>query len=618
MIKKPFLSQWPAYRGWIAFRGFSRKVGVNPLAFLAPSFLAFLTSLAEGVSVGLLIPTLQGLIGKSFDFVHQQPILRQLVSVLPEDLSRNNAAIFALLIALILIFALAKNVLFYSSSVMTLYQVREFANKTRKLIYARYLSFGKMFFDHASSGHLHQVLIGYPQQIAQELYVLQTLLCLFFSLVIYSIMALCISWKLALFSGIVFPILHYSAKALIRKIEHSSEAFAVAYSEMGAKISNAISCITLVKAYSNEEKEKRWFNFTSDRVRDLQFSIDKKQSVFYPFQEIVSLCIILLLLGGMALLLIYDKSANLASFMVFFVVLRRASQGFGVFARAQSTLAGIRGPVQEIRTILSDQDKFFVPEGNTVFTGLKSKIEYKNLHFSYKQGRPILDNLNFSVKKGETVAIVGSSGSGKTTLINLLMRFYDVSPATLFIDGIDIRNFTSESLRQKMALVSQDTFLLNASFKTNIIYGLGREVPAAELEKVLERSRLLPIVKLIGLDAKIGERGVKLSGGERQRISIARAMLKDPEILILDEATSALDSATEGLLHAALDEIVVGKTVIVIAHRFATIRNADRIVVLEKGKIVEEGSFEELLSNKEGYFYFYWKNQELSEGKRQQ
>jgi subfamily B ATP-binding cassette protein MsbA len=612
MKKKSFLSQWPPYRGWIAFRSFSRKVGVNPLAFLAPSLLAFLMSLAEGVSIGLLIPTLQGLIDKSFDFVHERPILSQLVSVLPGDLSRNNAAIFILLMTLIFVFALAQHVLTYFATVLTLLQVRELANKIRKLIYGRYLSFGKMFFDRANGGHLFQVLIGYTQQIAQELQVLQSVLSQFFSLLIYSVMAACISWKLALFSGILFPILHFFGKALIRKIKHSSEAYAVAYSEMGAKISNALSAITLVKAYSNEEKEKQWFNFTSERVRDLQLSIDKKQAVFLPFQEIMGLFILLVLLAGMALLLVYDKSANLASFMVFFVVMRRASHGFGVFARAQSAFAGIRGPVQEIRTILSDQDKFFVPEGDTIFIGLKDKIECKNLYFSYKQDRPILDKLNFFIKKGETVAIVGSSGSGKTTLINLLMRFYDVSPGMLFIDGIDIRNFTSKSLRKKIALVSQDTFLLNATFKANVIYGMDREVPAEELQNVLDRSRLLPIVKLIGLDAKIGERGVKLSGGERQRLSIARAMLKDPEIFILDEATSALDSATEGLIHGALDKIVTGKTVIVIAHRLATIRKADRIIVLEKGKIVEAGSFQDLLTNKEGHFYFYWKNQELS------
>lgn len=610
-MKKPLLSDWPVYRGWAAFQGFSKKVGVNPFVFMVPSLLALLTALADGVSIGLLIPTVHGLIFGSFAFVHHQPVLKHLVGMLPGSLARYNSAIFIFLIALIFFFSLTKNILLYASSLMTLYQVREFANKTRKMIYARYLSFGKMFFDRASAGHLHQILIGYTQQVSQELQSLQTSLYGVFCVVIYSGLALIISWKLTVFSLVVFPVLHFSSQTLIQKIRRSSEAFAKAYSEMGAKISNALSCITLVKAYSNETREKEWFNFTSDRVRDFQFNIDKKTTFFQPFQEVVGLCMILLMLGVMALLVVREKSGSLASFMVFFLVLRRASMSFGVFTKVQSSLASIRGPIQEIRSVLNDQGKFFVPEGNKVFTGLQNMIEFRNLSFGYVPGRQVLNRLHLTIMKNQTLAIVGASGSGKTTVISLLLRFYDVSPGTLFVDETDIREFTTASLHKKIALVSQDTFLLNASFRTNVTYGLGREVTDEELRNALDRARLLPLVKLIGLDVLIGDRGVKLSGGERQRLSIARAILKNPEILILDEATSALDSTTEGLIRAALAEIVRGKTVIVIAHRLATIRDSDQVVVLEKGRVVEEGAFTDLLGNTNGHFYSYWKNQKL-------
>lgn len=605
--------KWIVFRAWGSFYNFCKKIDANLLYFLVPTILSLLAAFAEGVSIGLLLPTVQGAISRNFLFVNQKPVLGKLVDMLLGDFSRNSAAIFTLLILMIFFFGLVKNILFYFSSIMANYQVREIANKIRKRIYERFLSFGKMFFDRSSFGRLNLILIGYTQQVAVETAGLQSSVFQIFSLFIYMGICFFISWKLMLFSILVFPITHFSVLILIQKIRKSSEGFAKAYAEMGNKISNALSCMMLVKAYSNEAKEKEWFDFTSDRVRDFQFSISKKQLFLPPFQEVVGLCLILGLVAFMAFLMFWEKTGDLAKFLVFFVAIRRAAGYFGIFNTIQSTLAGILGPLQEIGDIFDDENKFFIPEGNTVFTGLQNKIEYKNLTFSYAQGQTVLNGLNLSIEKGKTVAIVGSSGSGKTTLVHLLMRFYDVLPGTLFIDGKDIREFTSLSLHDKMALVSQDTLILNASFKVNLIYGLKRKVSEKEIEDVLERSRLLQLVKLIGLDAPLGERSVKLSGGEKQRLSIARAILKNPDIIILDEATSALDTVTEGLIRDALNEIVVGKTAIVIAHRLATVRSADRIVVLEKGCVVEEGTFEDLLSNKEGHFYLFWQTQRLKE-----
>jgi ATP-binding cassette, subfamily B, bacterial MsbA len=609
--KKSFWPRWLTRQGWKSFFDVARKLGVNPAVFIMPTVLALFSALADGVSVGLLVPVVKGVFEKNFQFIYQKPALRNLVEMLPGDLSRNYTVIFAILVSLIFFFALTKNILVYYQSILTAYQVRELANKTRKLIHERYLSFGKMYFDRVSFGHLHQVLIGHTQQIAQELSNLQHAAVQFFSLTTYLTIGFFISWPLMVFSMIVFPVLHYSMKTLIRKIKVSSVRFSEAYSAMGDKISNALSCIMLVKAYSHESREKQWFDYVSDRVRNVQYSIDKKQRLIGPFQEIVGLCITLLLVGFMAFLLHREGAGKLAGFMVFFLVVRRMSQNFGVFSLIQSTLAGILGPVQELRSILNDEEKFFIPEGARFLDRFRDKIEFKQLSFSYVESRPILEEVSFSVNKGETVAIVGSSGSGKTTLANLLMRFYDSAPGSILIDGVDIREFTIQSLRAKMALVSQETYLLNASFKINLLYGLTREVSAAELDSVLEKARLKQLTKLIGIEAPIGERGVKLSGGERQRVSIARAILKDPELLLLDEATSALDTATEGLIQAALSEAAKDKTVIVIAHRLSTIQHADRIIVLERGQVVEEGTFNELLANSDGHFYSYWQSQKL-------
>lgn len=603
------LKQWPVCRVWEVFCAFLKEFGIRPITFFLPAILSFLAAIADGASIALLIPLVQGIIGRDFSFIQQQPVLRAFGAMIPESLLKNSAVVFAELILLVFFFAVMKNILCYAGSSLTIFQVRKFANMLRKRVYARYLSFEKMYFDRVSFGHLHQILIGYTQYIANELSTMQHFLFQFFTLLVYVAVGFFISWKLMLFAAIIFPILHFSLRLLISKIRRSSEVFSKANAEMATKISNALSCILLVKAYTNEQREKQWFNYTSDRVYSAQFSIDKKRLIIQPFQEIVGLCITLFLVGFMAFLMAHDKTANIAGFMIFFLVLRRASNNFGVFQLFHSTLAGLWGPLQEIRQIFDDKDKFFVPEGDKLFTGLREKIEFRELSFSYVEDRPVLDRVSFTVRKGETVAIIGSSGSGKTTLAYLLMRFYDNPPGTIFIDGTNIREFTLRSLRSKMALVSQDTFLLNAPFMINLIYGLNREVPKTELEAVLERSRLSQLAKLIGLDAPLGERGVKLSGGERQRLSIARAMLKNAEILVLDEATSSLDTATEALIQAALNEVTANRTVLVIAHRLSTIRNADRILVLEKGLIVENGTPEELLAKQEGYFYFYWQSQ---------
>lgn len=527
--KKKTLRQRSSVGGtWRGFFALSKKFGINPAVFIPPTVLALFSVLAEGVSIGLLIPVVKGVLDKNFSFLYQKPVLRELVAMFPGDLSRRYVVTLLFLVSLIFFFALVKNVLTYLHLRMTAYQVREVANKTRKTLYARYLSFGKMFFDRASFGHLHQVLVGYTQQISQEISNLQNEATRLFSLIAYLTIGFLISWQLMLFSLTVFPLLYYSMKILIRKIKRSSEQFSEAYSEMGAKISNALSCMQLVKAYTHESREKQWFDFVSDRVRNIQYSVDKKQKLIAPFQEIVGLCMTLSLVGVMAFLLRSGGTGKVAGFMVFFIVARRITQNAGVFTNIQSTLAGIWGPMQEIREIFNDENKYFVPEGTRVLDHFREKIEFKNLDFCYVEKRPILGNLSFSVKKGETLAVVGSSGSGKTTIVNLLMRFYDSASGSILIDGTDIREFTLQSLRQKIALVSQETLLLNASFKVNLLYGLTREVSAAELESVLEKARLRQLANLISLDANIGERGVKLSGGERQRVSIARAILKDP------------------------------------------------------------------------------------------
>ena len=251
-------------------------------------------------------------------------------------------------------------------------------------------------------------------------------------------------------------------------------------------------------------------------------------------------------------------------------------------------------------------------QGKKIFTGLKRKIEFKHMNFSYTKDVQILKDLSFSIEKDKTIAIVGSTGSGKTTILNLLMRFYDIPPNTIFIDGTDIKDFSVLSLHNYIAIASQDALLFNDTIRNNLTYGLTRKISDKELYDALRKARLFRYVMALPnkVDAYIGERGVRLSGGEKQRLVVARMLIKSSEIFMLDEATSSLDSKTEQLVQEAINEVVKNRTSIIIAHRLSTIKHADKVLVIEDGKLVEAGSLDELI-DKKGKFFEYWKSQKF-------
>jgi len=345
----------------------------------------------------------------------------------------------------------------------------------------------------------------------------------------------------------------------------------------------------------------------------VEYSLERKNFLLVPIQEIMILSAILVLVAIISFLLVKHNVDNVSSFLVFFYLLKKTSINFNFLNMIKGTFATTSGQINEIINVIDvDKDKFIIPEGKKEFSVLDSCIEVKNLTFSYTGITNVLSSLNLSIEKQKITALVGPSGAGKSTLVNLILRFYDCPPGTIFINGTDIREFSLNSLRRHMAMVSQDIMLFNDTLRNNIIYGLDREVGSGELDAIIDKSRLAEcIVRLPnGVETYIGDRGVKLSGGERQRVSIARALLKNAEILILDEATSSLDSHTEKLVQEAIYEVVKNRTSIVIAHRLTTIRNADKIAVLVEGRLIEEGRLEELLEKK-GKFYEFWQEQKF-------
>lgn len=590
-----------------------KKSNVTYFSLILPLFISFAATTCEGVFCALLMAVIEYVNKGNLDILKNNPYFIKLVSHEGFAFLNSDKTLFIFVIFSLFVSVIGKNILLLISSWGTAIQVRKVSNFLRKHIYSRFLSFGKLYFEKHSFGYLHQLLTTYVDTVASEFKNLQTAAYAICQLFVYFIIMLAISWKLTAIVLLIFPVLHKSTTSIVDRLKKSSNDYAESYNFLGRKISNALNCIPLIKAYSTEEKEIRDFYNTSDAVRDLQFDVDKRVAMVNPIQEIIMNCFMFLLLGIIAYIASTENSNSIAKYMGFIFILRRSSSLFGALNYARTSLAALSGPLQEVMAVFDNEMKYIIPRGTISFGIFSEYIELKNLNFTYPGGNQVLSGVDFKIERGTMTAIVGQSGSGKSTIINLLMRYYDSEPGSILVDGIDIRDLTLNSWLNHIGLVSQEAFLFHASFRENLLYGLNRDVSDDELYQVVKSARLYDMLTKLpsGLDSELGDKGMRLSGGEKQRISIARAILKNPDILILDEPTSALDSNTEKQIQAVIDEMFGNKTIIVIAHRLATVQHADKIVVLEKGKVVEKGAPRQLLAQR-GKFHSYWEAQHLT------
>lgn len=589
-----------------------KKIHIHPGYFTVPILLSIGAATFEGFGMGLLIPMLSGFLSKDYSFIKTVPILGRLIEFLPLSVTSSDKMLFLVLIGVFVSVILLKNILRYSASLSMSYLGTRTTHHLRKQVFNAYLGFGKLYFDQTSIGHHSIVLSQFTTEALQPLLNIDRFFHAIFSITAYLVVMCAISWKLTLVCIPLFAVLHFGVRRLIEVIRHLSKLSAERASDSGKKVIEILSTITLVKAFNTEEKERLHYTDISDERARLEYRTNILRQLIGPLQETITLFAALLLLSGMLYLLVQEGQTTAPSFLVYFYLILNISNKFGVFSGFQSNLANASGPVREVTHVFDTIGKSIVPDGPKKFLGLERLIEFRDLTFSYASNRKILEGLSFTVEKNAATALVGPTGAGKTTIINLLLRFYDCPPGAIFLDGKDIRSFSSASLRAHMAVVSQDTLLLHDTLRSNIVYGQDA-VTEKELSEVVRRARLQDYVKLLpqGLDTLVGDRGVKLSGGEKQRVSIARALLKKADILILDEATSSLDSETEKLVQEAIDEVIRGKTAIVIAHRLSTIKNAQKIVVIDQGKCTEEGTHDELLA-KQGLFYRLWQEQTFS------
>lgn len=589
---------------------FCNKAGFSKRMLLVPSFFGLLASVFEGISTCLIVPTLQGMIRGNYDFVLRVPAVQRVFSFFPDEWVSKSFFVFLFLVTLVFLGSILKYVFLYLSNISMASLSSEFVNVLRKMIHGRFLRFGKAYFDRNRTGRIFNVLITFPSSLRTEFFLLNKDFSMFFHLLVYLAIMAWISFELFLFSLVLFPVSMACANGILTRIREASWRYRDVFNVASQNMYDSIGCLSLVKANARQDFEQGRFSASSNALKTVELSMARKQGMISPLQEIVLLCMMILLVSFMAALAVHNKDANIGGYIVFIYLLRRSSAAVSAVNDIRTVLARMSGSIREIKDVFADKDKHIVHEGSELFPGLQERISIRGLSFQYEPPRTILDDITLSISKGKMTAIVGASGSGKTTLIHVLLRFYDCPPGTIFLDGRDIRSYRIDSLMRHMAFVGQEAPLFHMSLRYNIEYGAGRELTDDEMRHCLRLACLEEFVDSLPakLDTLIGDRGICLSGGERQRVSLAAALAKGAEILVLDEATSALDTRTERLIQQAIDATIKGRTAIVVAHRLSTIRNADQIIVLDQGKVVEEGAFSELLS-RQGVFHRLWEEQ---------
>ena len=579
-------------------------------------FLNLLSAVFNIFSFTLLIPILQILFkmdNKVYEFIPWDAAGEGLKDIAVNNfyyyvtrmIEINGPSLTLLFLGLFLAFmTLLKTSCYFASSAVMIPLRTGVVRDIRIMVYSKVMSLPLGFFSEERKGDIIARMSGDVGEVENSITSsLDMLIKNPILIVMYFGTLIITSWQLTLFTLLVVPGMGWIMGKVGKKLKRQSLEAQAKWSDTMSQLEETLGGLRIIKAFIAEQKMINRFTECSNEFRDATNRVAMRQALAHPMSEFLgTLLIVVVLWFGGSLILGNHSSIDAPTFIFYMVILYSVINPLKEFSKAGYNIPKGLASMERVDKILKAENKIVEIPNPKPLNGLEEQVEFKDISFSYDGKKEVLQRINLTVPKGKTVALVGQSGSGKSTLVDLLPRYHDVQEGTITIDGVNIKDVRISDLRSLIGNVNQEAILFNDTFFNNIAFG----VENATMEQVIEAAKIANAHDFImekedGYHTNIGDRGSKLSGGQRQRISIARAILKNPPILILDEATSALDTESERLVQEALERLMKTRTTIAIAHRLSTIKNADEICVLYEGEIVERGKHEELLA-KNGYY----------------
>lgn len=559
-----------------------------PWAIPATITLGILASLSEGLGISLFIPFLQSLHttnsqgGSNF----LVGFLNRLFINVPQD---NRLVIIPLCI-LGLVFL--KNCLSYLSGLLNYWLYWHIGHQLLSRVFQQFLSVSYSFLDSHQSGKLFNTLDAETWRTCDAIFLIVNIAISLCTVFVFVILLMLTSWQLSLLVAVALVLISLSIQQVTRKAKNLGRQAVEANNKLANRVMEGFYGMREIRAFGHEDYELQRFKQASTHLRTISIKLSNFYAITGPLSEFLSVALLVCIL----IIALHYKS-DISTLLTFIFMLYRLQPVVRRLDIDRVNFLGLLGAVENVMSFLNRSDKQYIQSGEIQFQGLQRGITFESVDFRYNATeKPALADVSIYIPQGKTTAIVGPSGGGKSTLIRLICRFYDITEGEIYVDDRPLKNLNLSSWRSRIAIVSQDVHIFSTTVGENIAYGR-LDATKAEIIAAAKKANAHEFISKLpeGYDTMVGDRGIRLSGGQRQRIALARAIVREPEILILDEATNALDSLSENLIQEALNSFSQNRTVIIIAHRLSTIEQADQIIVVQEGQVIEQGNLQYLL-----------------------